>query len=129
MAQRTPMIERGGRQGMTGIITDEQAAVLSDLVYAVSTEGDNAGNYIFDDASVDQTTGDSLRSYIYETNAYGQEVFRQGIPEYLKKQMTAMPYRYNEVLNRFQLRATSNTIDQGENRGLVVGATMVLLLA
>ena len=47
---------------MAKVISQEQAALLSNLVYAVSTEGINKGNFIFDNSEVTEKL--ILKSYI-----------------------------------------------------------------
>ncbi|GGF96823.1 MULTISPECIES: hypothetical protein [Cysteiniphilum] len=102
---------------MAKTITQQQAAILSNLIYAISTEGDNKGNYVFDDLSIDRSNKDrspKLHDYIYDERGD----FRKGIPDDIKQQIATMPAQFSEVLNNFQLRETSTTIEHNGEVGV-----------
>ncbi|WP_192483058.1 MULTISPECIES: hypothetical protein [Cysteiniphilum] len=101
---------------MAKTITQQQAAILSNLIYAVSTEGDNQGNYIFDNSVVANSEKKdlTLNDYIYDERGD----FRKGIPDDIKQQIATMPAQFSEVLNNFQLRETSTTIEHNGELGV-----------
>ncbi|GGF96837.1 MULTISPECIES: hypothetical protein [Cysteiniphilum] len=77
---------------MAKTITQQQAAILSNLIYAISTEGDNKGNYIFDNSVVANSDKKdlTLNDYIYDEHGD----FRKGIPDDIKQQIATMPAQF-----------------------------------
>uniref|UniRef100_UPI003F861F8C calcium-binding protein n=3 Tax=unclassified Cysteiniphilum TaxID=2610889 RepID=UPI003F861F8C len=90
-------------------INSQQAAFLSYLVY---TQNEENNQYIFDNQEV--TEGEkTLRNYIYDQDGN----FHQGIPQELKDKINSQPDTFNKVLDNFQLKDTTNTIDGAETIG------------
>ncbi|MDA0911202.1 MAG: hypothetical protein O2809_06575 [Proteobacteria bacterium] len=84
-------------------INSQQAAFLSYLVY---TKKEKTNQYIFDNQEV--TEGEkTLRNYIYDQDGN----FRQGIPQELKDKINSQPDTFNKILDNFQLKDTTNSID------------------
>lgn len=91
---------------MAKVISQEQAALLSNLVYAVSTEGTNKGKFIFDNNEVKPVGSKAtptLHDYIYEKDSNGNQVFRKGVPIDIQVKVSKLTEKYGNVLDKFEV--------------------------